>query len=319
MENKRNPNREFCKEIRQGERASANNACRICGLSKEVEWLQHAHIYTLSTHPKWERIGSNPIKWQNDSYVNSESNCIALCQTHHGKIDSQLGLQKVSVQYLESLKSDPNHCTALIGPIEGEWRRCKNKRHGQGNGYRCNLHVNGGHEEGLVARAWGHNKKPISKLPDKKTKNSVDKVKDKKNKNSVDKDTVKVQDKVKVQANMAKKPVAKVKDKNAKKSAVKVTDKTKNPVAKVTDQKTKKPIAKVTDQKTKKSIAKVTDEKIKKPIAKVTHEKTKKPVAKVTDKKTKKPVAKVTDKKIKKPVDKAPNKKPKKHHILLAK
>ena len=231
MANVRNPDREFCKEIRQGERTLANNACRICGLSKEAEWLQHAHIYTMSTHPQWERIGSNPIRWHNDSYVNSESNCIALCQTHHAKIDSEVGLQKVSVQYLESLKQDPNHCTALIGPIEGEWRRCKNKRQSQGNSYRCSIHANGGHEEGLVPRIWEQKKKtkkPVIKKP-------LIKVTSKNNKKPI----IKVTD---------KKPIVKVTD---KKPIIKVTDK--KPIVKLKDKNTKNPIVTVTDKKNKKN------------------------------------------------------------------
>lgn len=160
MDNTRDPNREFSAEVRKDERIAAGNACRICGKSKDLEWLQHAHIYTLSFHPKWERTGSDARKWHNDYYVSSYDNCLALCKTHHGKIDSELGLQKITVQYLESLKTDSTSCTALIGPINGEWRRCKKKNgrgnpKAKGNGYRCALHLEGGNEERLVARSGG--------------------------------------------------------------------------------------------------------------------------------------------------------------------
>lgn len=158
MESKRDPNREFSAEVRKAERLSANNCCRICGKSKDEEWLQHAHIYTLSTNHNWERRGSDTKKWHDDNYVNSEKNCIALCKTHHGKIDSKLGLQNVSVQYLESLKIDQEHCTALIG---SEWRRCQKKT----KNYRCHIHSNGGLEETLIARKWGNTKKEINMKP----------------------------------------------------------------------------------------------------------------------------------------------------------
>lgn len=160
MENTRNPNREFSADVRKAERTAAGSACRICGKSKDSEWLQHAHIYTLSLYPKWQRAGSNQKTWENDRYVSSVDNCLALCKTHHGKIDSELGLQKVTVQYLESLKTDSTSCTALIGPVNGEWRRCR-KTNGQGNsrakgnGHQCALHLEGGHEESLVARSGG--------------------------------------------------------------------------------------------------------------------------------------------------------------------
>lgn len=74
---------------------------------------------------------------------------------------------KVTVQYLESLKTNTHQCTALIGPINGKWRRCK-KRNGQGNskakgnGYRCTLHLKGGHEETLIARGWADGEKKKS-------------------------------------------------------------------------------------------------------------------------------------------------------------
>lgn len=169
MENTRDSNREFSAEVRKAERASAKNACRICGKSKDSEWLQHAHIYTLSMNSNWERTGTNTIFWRDDRYVSSEANCVALCKTHHGKIDSKLGLQKVTVQYLESLKSDKIHCTALIGPITGDWKRCQKRV--KENDYRCHLHPNGGHEESLVARAggWSEKKKPETTANRKQT------------------------------------------------------------------------------------------------------------------------------------------------------
>jgi len=149
MEIKRDPNREFSAAVRKAERVSANSCCRICGKNEEI---QHAHIYTLSTNHNWERKGSDTKKWHDDNYVSSEKNCVALCKTHHGKIDSKLGLQNVSVQYLESLKIDQSRCTALIG---AEWRRCQKKA----KGYRCHIHSDGGLEETLVARKWGNTKK----------------------------------------------------------------------------------------------------------------------------------------------------------------
>lgn len=151
MESKRDPNREFSAEVRKAERVAGNNRCRICGQNKEI---QHAHIYTLSKNHNWERKGSDTKKWHNDNYVSSEKNCVVLCQTHHGKIDSKLGLQNVTVGYLESLKINQRICTALIG---SEWRRCQ-KKVKEGN-YRCHLHINGGLEETLVARKWGNNTK----------------------------------------------------------------------------------------------------------------------------------------------------------------
>jgi hypothetical protein len=165
MINTRNPNREFTKETREQERTAANNACRICGKTNNVEWLQCAHIYTLSMNSKWERAGSDVKKWKNDNYVNSVKNCVLLCKSHHGKIDSVHGLQKVNVEYLESLGTDMIHCTALIGPIKGQWRRCRKingrgNSQAKGNGYRCALHLNGGHEETLVARnGWNNPQK----------------------------------------------------------------------------------------------------------------------------------------------------------------
>lgn len=153
----RNPNREFNAETRNQERIAANKACRICGKKENLEWLQCAHIYTLSINQKWERAGGDAKKWYNDNYVKSIDNCVLLCKTHHTRIDSKLGLQKVDVEYLESLKTDVNHCTALIGHAKGHWRRCQKKNgrgnsRAKGNGYRCGIHLSGGYEESLVER-----------------------------------------------------------------------------------------------------------------------------------------------------------------------
>lgn len=154
----RDPKREFDKAVRSTERISAKSSCRMCGISKDRECLQYAHIYTLSKNKNWRRAGGSDTKWYNDDHVSSSENCVLLCKTHHGKIDSPLGLQKVTVPYLESLKVDSNTCTALITSKNGEWRRCKNKT----SNYRCHLHKLGGLEESLQARAgWGNSaKKP---------------------------------------------------------------------------------------------------------------------------------------------------------------
>lgn len=185
MENNRDPNREFSSEVRKAERIAAKNACRICGKSKDSEWLQHAHIYTLSLNPNWERAGSDYKRWNNNNHVSSEANCLALCKTHHNKIDSSVGLQKVTVQYLESLKSDTRHCTALIGPVDKEWRRCQKPV--KENAYRCHLHPNGGHEETLIARngGWPEKKPKKPQAKEKKPQAKEKKVNSKSKENKV--------------------------------------------------------------------------------------------------------------------------------------
>ena len=162
------PEREFSKETRKAERVAANGACRICGKTRELEVLQSAHIYTHSLNSHWERAGSDSKKWHDDNYVSSEANCLLLCKPHHGKIDSQRGLQICTVEYLESLKSDLTHCTALIEK-SGQVRRCR-KLNGRGNpnakgdGYHCHLHLKGGLEEELQPRAgWTAQAAPAQK------------------------------------------------------------------------------------------------------------------------------------------------------------
>lgn len=151
--------REFTKEVKKNERVAANYACRLCGKPKDLEWLQCAHIVSYTDNKKWVRSGTDSSKAGDDKYVGSEENCILLCQTHHGKVDSERGLQICTVEYLHSLKQDQEHCTALI-ERDGELRRCKNRNgrgnpEAKGNGYRCHLHLEGGEEESLPARtAW---------------------------------------------------------------------------------------------------------------------------------------------------------------------
>ena len=150
----RDEDREFSSEVRQREKNSANYACRMCGIHKTLSPLQTAHIYTLSLNPNWERSGSNSKKWHSDQYVSSYENCLLLCTHHHHKIDSKEGLKKCTVEYLESLKEDMVHCTALIDDKNGKWRRCRNYsgRNNpltKGTGYRCYLHLKGGKEETL--------------------------------------------------------------------------------------------------------------------------------------------------------------------------
>lgn len=159
------PEREFSKEVKATERSAAHNACRICGKTRDLETLQFAHILSHSQNEKWKRTGTDPGLWSDDKYVASSANCLLLCTTHHSKIDSERGLKICTVEYLESLKLDPNRCTALIEK-GGEVRRCRklNGRNSpgraKGNGYRCHLHLEGGLEEELVPRpGWSSQKK----------------------------------------------------------------------------------------------------------------------------------------------------------------
>lgn len=163
--NRGRPEREFSSETKKTERSAANNACRICGKPRELEPLQFAHILSHSQNEKWKRNGTDPNLWNDDKYVASVSNCLLLCLTHHSKVDSERGLEICTVKYLESLKINPNQCTALISK-GGEIRRCRklngrlNPGQSKGNGYRCHLHLKGGLEEELVARTgWTSPKK----------------------------------------------------------------------------------------------------------------------------------------------------------------
>lgn len=154
------PEREFSKEVRKAERSAANNACRICGKPRDLEVLQSAHILTHSLNANWQRAGSDQKKWTDDEYVSSEANCLLLCLTHHKKIDSERGLVICTVDYLESLKSDRTHCTALIEK-NGQIRRCRKlKGQAKGDGYRCHLHLQGGLEEELVPRSFQRKEQP---------------------------------------------------------------------------------------------------------------------------------------------------------------
>lgn len=149
------PEREFPAEVRKQERQAAKNTCRICGIPRDLGQLQSAHIYTHSQHPKWERTGGDPKKWKSDKYVSSFDNCVLLCKSCHGKVDSVKGLEICTVQYLESLKEDTSKCTALIKSCEGV-RRCRKTNKGtKGTGYRCHLHLEGGLESKLEPRVWG--------------------------------------------------------------------------------------------------------------------------------------------------------------------
>jgi len=151
-----NPEREFSPEVRKAERIDSGNVCRICACPRELSQLQFAHIYTHSQHPKWERSGSDPKKWARHKYVGSLKNCLRLCQPCHQKIDSVEGLHICSVSYLESLKTDTKHCTALI-KTKDQIRRCRKKC----RTHRCNLHEDGGLEASLVPRRNWQRKKPV--------------------------------------------------------------------------------------------------------------------------------------------------------------
>lgn len=154
----RDPNREFSSLVKREEKYAAHNQCRICGNPKELTALECAHIYTLTKSGSWERSGSDQHKCHDDNYVSSIDNCLLLCKYHHDRIDSQEGLQRCTVPYLQSLKTDLFHCTALINH-KGTWRRC-GKSNGRGNtkaksnGYRCHLHLKGGLEDTLPVRSY---------------------------------------------------------------------------------------------------------------------------------------------------------------------
>jgi hypothetical protein len=142
--------REFSKVTKRAERVAAGNACRICGIPKELSKLQFAHIYNRSLDDGWKRAGVHNEKWHDDDYVCSGENCLLLCEKHHHKIDSAEGRQLCTVEYLESLKSELLKCTALIKDKSGEIRRCKNSN-GRGDTkldpFRCHMHQAGGLEE----------------------------------------------------------------------------------------------------------------------------------------------------------------------------
>jgi hypothetical protein len=160
------PEREFSAEIKREERKVARNACRICGRPRDLIQLQFAHIYTHSQHPTWERMGSDPKKWANDKYVSSFANCLLLCKPCHGKIDSTKGRELCTVRYLESLKADQKHCTALI-QAKKNIRRCQKTNSGaKGDGYHCHLHPDGGLESDLIPRkGWGGGQSKPDKQP----------------------------------------------------------------------------------------------------------------------------------------------------------
>lgn len=150
----RNPERDFTNDTKKQERIASNHSCRICGESKQL--LECAHIYSQSMNDAWDRKGASRSNWKKNEYVASVNNCILLCPMHHSRIDSIKGLDKVTVTYLESLKSDLRHCTALVGPPKGEWQRCKkmNGRDKMNGSYRCSYHQDGGNEDTLPLRGW---------------------------------------------------------------------------------------------------------------------------------------------------------------------
>lgn len=148
--------RDFPDAIKRDERIRANTQCRICGSN---DTLQIAHIYSSSQNPSWKRQGSDPNKWSDDKYVMSSENALILCKYHHDRIDSMQGLKLCTVSYLESLKSDVSHCTALIEDKSGKLKRCGNynsrgKDTFTSNPYRCSKHPNGGAEEKLPVRTF---------------------------------------------------------------------------------------------------------------------------------------------------------------------
>lgn len=139
---KRSSKREFTAAVKRAERVKANNSCRICGINGREVQLEFAHIHSLSLNNSWRRIGTRDENWRNDNYVKSEANCILLCPTHHSMIDMPDGLQKYSVDYLESLKTNVTDCTSLIKTKSNSWHRCSNanQRGKQSNNYFCQRH-----------------------------------------------------------------------------------------------------------------------------------------------------------------------------------
>lgn len=146
----RDPNRDFSLAVKQEERLAANFACRICGRKDNLEC---AHIYSVSRSSAWKRTGSIYNREIDDNFVSSVENCVLLCSDHHQRIDSKIGIEKCTVDYLMSLRNSLTQCTALIDGSSGEWRRCKNRntRIKDGN-YRCPRHPSGGLESTIPKR-----------------------------------------------------------------------------------------------------------------------------------------------------------------------
>lgn len=176
-EYKRDEAREFSSEVKREEKVGANYKCRMCGKTRDVQQLECAHIYTLTKSNSWERAGTIQSNKNNDTYVKSVANCLLLCKYHHERIDSFEGLKKCTVQYLESLKTDLTHCTALIDDGKGNWRRCRNKNSRGSNSnesYRCHRHSGGGLEETLPVRTFyspKQNKQPNQTNKDTQSSN----------------------------------------------------------------------------------------------------------------------------------------------------
>jgi hypothetical protein len=140
----RRKEREFSDDVRQQELEHAGEHCRMCGGRSLGAMYEYCHIYSNSTLQEWRRQGTDDHKWYDDGYVSSWANCLVLCKNCHECINFHGGRERCSVDYLESLKSDSTHCTALIraGTL---YRRCKKIR--QSNSYRCRFHSDGGAEQ----------------------------------------------------------------------------------------------------------------------------------------------------------------------------
>lgn len=145
----RSSTREFSDEVKAAEWKAAGERCRICGCGEGTEWLQYAHILSVSLSFDWMRVGTELVNWRDDAHVSGGQNCLLLCKAHHSQCDSKEGLKLCSVSYLESLKSDGRTCTAL----SRTGRRCIRRR--LDGSYRCQVHSKaGGAESSLHVEQW---------------------------------------------------------------------------------------------------------------------------------------------------------------------
>lgn len=145
----RSQTREFSSQVKSKEYELSNGKCRICGLTTfDGEWLQYAHILSVSINSNWRRCETDMNKWKDDGYVSSFDNCLLLCKPHHCQCDSKDGLTVCNVKYLQSLKNSNLICTALTK----NGNRCSKKR--ALNSFRCPTHPNGGLESKLEVEQW---------------------------------------------------------------------------------------------------------------------------------------------------------------------
>lgn len=106
--------RDFTLDVITQEIYDSNHRCRICKAKGGLLDLAIIHIYPASTKPTDQRSGGNPIYRDNDSYVSSANNALCVCCKHFAELQTKRGLQKYTVEYLQSLKSKPNLSKSIV-------------------------------------------------------------------------------------------------------------------------------------------------------------------------------------------------------------